>query len=169
MVKRNNNEREGVTWNRNCPPTQGRRDPDCLMCMKIWKASWLILFCLLRCSCSCSVFYTFWSYHYCGHKEGVRSVLTLQLLFWNLILSFSIVFLFVREIQVSLRLIVTENFFLSKFIYYCLYVFQKTVFYGFLVCFPFDFLSSILVLQVFKARFGLIRPTAVTGPFCLKS
>ena len=95
--------------------------------------------------------------------------LTLQLLFWNLILSFSIVFLFVREIQVSLRLIVTENFFLSKFIYYCLYVFQKTVFYGFLVCFPFDFLSSVLVLQVFKARFGLIRPTAVTGPFCLKS
>ena len=57
---------------------------------------------------------------------------------------------------------------LSKFIYSCQYGFLQNVFYGFLDCVPFYVLSNVLVLQVLTARFGLIRPTAVTGPFCLK-
>ena len=58
---------------------------------------------------------------------------------------------------------------LSKFIYCSLYGFLENEFYGFLDCVLFHLLSSVLVLQVLRARLGLIRPTAVAGPFCLKS
>ena len=76
---------------------------------------------------------------------------------------------FVLAIMCNLGFSTLDCQFLSKFIYCCLCGFLENVFYGFLDCVLFHLLSSILVLQVLRARVGLIRPTAVPGPFCLKS
>ena len=115
------------------------------MCTMIWKASFYLLAVLGV------------SFQYILNASDLITIVvtkqmydvTIQLLFWNQMVSL----LSLCSKLGLLKFIDRRWFFLCK----CIYCWQN------------GFLSSVLVLQVLTARFGLIRPAAGSSPVCLKT